>query len=111
MESWRSPSHLRASGHPVPPQMKTSLQKALLAMIRNVDTQSDDILNLVYSRGTWVAQSVGRPTSAQALVSHSVSSSPTSGSVPTAQSLKPTWDSVSPPLCPSYAHALSLSVS
>ena len=49
-------------------------------------------------RGTWVAQSVGHPTSAQVMISRSVSSSPTSGSVLTAQSLEPVSDSVSPSL-------------
>ena len=37
--------------------------------------------------GTWVAQSVKRPTSAQVTISRSVSSSPASGSVLMAQSL------------------------
>ena len=36
---------------------------------------------------------------------------PTSGSVLTAWSLEPVSDSVSPSLCPSPAHALSLSLS
>ena len=45
-------------------------------------------------RGAWVAQSVGRPTSAQVMISRSVSSSPASGSVLTAQSLEPALDSV-----------------
>ena len=49
-------------------------------------------------RGTWVAQSVKRPTSAQVMISRSVSSSPASGSVLTAQSLEPASDSVSPSL-------------
>ena len=62
-------------------------------------------------RGAWVAQSVKRPTSAQVTVSPSVSSSPTSGSVLTARSLEPALNSVSPSLCPSPVHALSLSVS
>ena len=48
--------------------------------------------------GTWVAQSVKRPTSAQVMISRSVSSSPASGSVLTAQSLEPVSDSVSPSL-------------
>ena len=39
-------------------------------------------------RGTWVAQSVKRPTSAQVMISQFVSSSPTWGSVVTAQSLE-----------------------
>ena len=37
--------------------------------------------------GAWVAQSVERPTSAQVMISHSVSSSPASGSVLTTWSL------------------------
>ena len=48
--------------------------------------------------GTWVAQSVKRPTSAQVMISRSVSSSPASGSVLTVQSLEPISDSVSPSL-------------
>ena len=58
-----------------------------------------------------MAQSVERPTSAQVVISQSLISSPASGSVLTAQSLEPASDSVSPSLCPSPAHALSLSVS
>ena len=50
------------------------------------------------SRGAWVAQSVKRPTSAQVMISRSVSSSSASASVPTAQSLEPISDSVSPSL-------------
>ena len=46
-------------------------------------------------RGAWVAQSVERPTSVQVTISQSVSSSPASGSVLTAQSLEAS-DSVSP---------------
>ena len=62
-------------------------------------------------RGAWVAQSVKRPTSAQVMISQSVSSSPASGSVLTAQSLEPVCNSVSPSLWPSPVHALSLPVS
>ena len=47
-----------------------------------------------------MAQSVGRPTSAQVWISRFVSSSPTSGSVLTAQSLEPPSDSVSLSFCP-----------
>ena len=57
-----------------------------------------------------MAPSVKRLTSAQVMISRSVSSSPASGSVLTAQSLEPASDSVAPSLCPSPAHALSLSV-
>ena len=48
--------------------------------------------------GTWVAQSVKRPTSAQVMISQFVNSSPVSGSVLTAHSLEPASDSVSPSL-------------
>ena len=56
------------------------------------------------SSGDWSSDvcssdlSVKRPTSAQVMISWSVSSSPTSGSVLTAQSLEPVSDSVSPSL-------------
>ena len=49
-------------------------------------------------RGAWVARLVERPTSAQVMISRSVSSSPESGSVLTARSLEPVSDSVSPSL-------------
>ena len=49
-------------------------------------------------RGAWVVQSVKRPTSAQVMISRSVSSSPASGSGLMAQSLEPASDSVSPSL-------------
>ena len=65
----------------------------------------------VWLWGAWVAQSVKRPTSAQVTISRSVSWSPASGSGLMAQSLESTSDSVSPSLCPSPIHALSLSVS
>ena len=48
----------------------------------------------------WVTQSVKCPASAQVMISWFVGSSPTSGSVLTAQSLEPAWDSVSPSLSP-----------
>ena len=48
--------------------------------------------------GAWVAQSVKRPTSAQVIISRSVSSIPASGSGLVAQSLEPVSDSVSPSL-------------
>ena len=49
-------------------------------------------------RSAWVAQSMERLTSAQVMISQLMSSSPASGSVPTAQSLDPDLDSVSPSL-------------
>ena len=61
---------------------------------------------------SWVAQSVERPTSAQVMISHFVSSSPMLGSMLTAQRLEPASDSVSPSLslCPSYTHTHTLSL-
>ena len=43
---------------------------------------------------------VKRPTLTQVMISQFMSSSFESGSVMTAQSPEPTWDSVSPSLCP-----------
>ena len=55
--------------------------------------------------------SVKHPTSTQVMISWSVGSSPASGSVLIAQSLKPASDSVSPSFCHTPAHVLSLSLS
>ena len=63
-----------------------------------------------HSWGAWVAQLVKHLTSAQVTISWSVSSSPASGSALTARSLEPASDPVSPSLCPSPAHAVSLSL-
>ena len=64
------------------------------------------------TRGTWVAPSVKRPTSAQVMISQSVSSSPMPGSVPTARSLEPASDAVSPSLSdPPRSCSVSISVS
>ena len=59
-------------------------------------------------RGTWVAQLIKHLTSAQVMISQSVSSSPASGSVLTAQSLEPVSDSVSPSLSDPPLFMLSL---
>ena len=64
-----------------------------------------------YSWGAWVAWSVKRPTSAQVMISRSVSSSPVSGSVLTTQSLESVSDSVSPSLSAPPLFILCLSVS
>ena len=61
--------------------------------------------------GARVAQLVEHPTSAQVIISWFVGLSPALGSVLTAQSLEPALDSVPPSLCPSPAHALSISLS
>ena len=58
-----------------------------------------------------MAQSVERPTLAQVTISRFVSSSPTSGSVSTAQSLEPASDSVSPSLSAPPPLMFCLSVS
>ena len=62
-------------------------------------------------RGAWVAELVKRPTSAQVMTSRSVSPSPASGSVLTAQSLEPISDSVSPSLSDPPPLALCLNLS
>ena len=61
--------------------------------------------------GTWIAQSVKHPTSTQVTISQFVNSSPGSGSVLTAQSLEPAWDSVSPSLSAPPPFVLGLSLS
>ena len=61
-------------------------------------------------QGTWVAQSVKCPASAQVMVSRFVGSSPTWGSVLSAQSLEPALDSVSPSLSAPPLLALCLSL-
>ena len=61
-------------------------------------------------RGTWVAQSVKHLTSAQVMMSQFVISSPTPGSVLTAQSLEPVSDPVSPSLSLPLPHLRSLSL-
>ena len=72
-----------------------------------------DSLSLIRNsnRDTWVAQWIERPTSAQAMISRLVSSSPTSDSVMTAQSLEPASDSVSPSVSAPPPLALCLSLS
>ena len=60
--------------------------------------------------GTWVAQSVERPTSVQVMISWSMGSSPAWGSVLTAQDLELASDSVSPSLSASPLLTLCLSL-
>ena len=62
-------------------------------------------------RSAWVAQSVGRPTSAQVMILHFMGSSPVSGSVLTARILEPASGSVSPSLSTPYPLILCLSLS
>ena len=54
-------------------------------------------VGIIYKyRGAWVAQSVEHLTLPRVMISQPMGSSPWSGSVLTAQSLKPASDSVSP---------------
>ena len=62
-------------------------------------------------RGAWVAHSVKCVTLAQVMISWFVGSSPISGSVLTAQRLKPASNSVSPSLSATPLPALGLSLS
>ena len=73
-----------------------SLQTAKLSPLPSNPRTHSYLQSKSNSRGTWVAQSVKPLTSAQVMISRLVSSSPVSGSVPTAQSLEPASDSVSP---------------
>ena len=59
-------------------------------------------------RGTWVAQLVKHPTSAQVMISQLMSLSPASGFVLTSQSLEPALDSVSPSLSLPLRHSSSV---
>ena len=54
------------------------------------------MLKIAQNKGTWGAQSVERPTSAQGMISRFMSSSPASGSVLAGWTLEPASDSVSP---------------
>ena len=61
--------------------------------------------------GSWVAQSVEHPASAQVMTSGSVGSSPALDPVLTAQSLEPASDSVSPSVSAPALLVLFLSLS
>ena len=69
------------------------------------------IRNMITTWGAWVAQSVERLTSARVVISWFVGSSPASGSVLTARSLKPASGSVSPSLSAPSPLMLCLSLS
>ena len=76
-------------------------------MVEEKDHRVELLLKECHPWGAWVAQSLKRPTSAQVMISQSVSLSPTSGSVLTAQSLEPASDSVSPsPFALPHSHSL-----
>ena len=75
------------------------------------ETDSSARIKEVRGWGTWVAQLVKHPTSAQVMIWRFVGWSPMSGSVPTARSLEPASDSVSPSLSAPSLLTLSLPVS
>ena len=78
--------------------------------VRSIFCKLETVLK-TNTRRAWVAQSVERPTSAQVMISGFVGSGPMSGSVLTARSREPASEfNVSLSLCPSLAHALSLSL-
>ena len=87
---------------------------AQLVKCQTLGFHSGHDLKVLWVWGSWVAQSVKRPTSAQIMISQFVSLSPASSSVLTAQSLEPASDSVSPslhpplPLCSENAEKLSV---
>ena len=77
------------------------------------DTWGNSTLLLLENgdRGAGGAQSVERLTSAQVMISRSVSSSPAAASVLTTQSLEPVSDSVSPSLsAPTHSRSVSVSL-
>ena len=70
-----------------PPEQRLSFKKILFFKLKK---------KIFIYWGTWVAQSVEHPTSAQVMISRFASSNPMSGSVLTARILEPASDSVSP---------------
>ena len=96
--------------------MKASLHLTNLSVLLINSNVSDKpncntslFTNLKNPWGAWVASSVECPTSAQVMISQLMSSSPTSGSVLTAQSLERALDSVPPSLsAPTHLHSVSL---
>ena len=86
-----------------------------MTSFQQVPLQTSNFAHVIFQyapkRGAWVAQSVERLTSAQVMISRSVSLSPTLGSVLTAQSLEPALDSVSPSLSAPPPLMLCLSLS
>ena len=66
----------------------------MFEVLSDMISLSSDIQNFYENRGAWMVQSVKCPTLAQLMISQFVSSSPTTGSVLTAQSLEPALDSV-----------------
>ena len=84
------------------PQIKSNDEK---------NSKSGKIYKSFRRWGARVAQLVGRPTTAQVMISRSVNSSPALGSVLTAQSLEPASDSVPLSLTAPSLFGLCLSLS
>ena len=76
-------SHMRqftaVSAEPISDPLSPSLSASPL-LVCTLSLSKINIKKIII-RGTWVAQSVKCPTSAQVMISHSVSSSPMSGSL------------------------------
>ena len=92
----------------VHPQVLTRVLVSLTS-VRNVSLNETN--TNAAAKGHSGGSVVGRPTSAQVVISWFVGLSPVSGSVLTAQSLEPAWDSVSPSLSAPLPLILSLSLS
>ena len=91
------------------------MSETLNTNIRNNTVRKKGVINKTRNTldgGSWVAQSVQHPASAQVMILQFMNLSPASGSVLTAQSLEPALDSVSPSLSVSllFAHSCSLSL-
>ena len=93
------------------PPIKKHTKNSEKDFLECIFTYIDDIfIEIKYSRSTWVAQSVERPTSAQVMICWLTSSSPASGSVLTARSLL--WVLCLPlSLLLSHSHSVCLSLS
>ena len=106
MLGWESGSRvwIQLWGKPVKQPDQVSSSRAAIVKMWSPNQQR-------LGTGTWVAQSVERPTSAQVTISQFMSSSPASGSVLTAQSLEPASDFVSLSLPLPCSCALSLNLS
>ena len=86
------------------------MEERYIKAVSIVENNSRSLILVGKPRGAWVARSVECPTSVQVMTLRFVGLSPASGSVLTAWGLEPASDSVSPSLCSSPAHALSLSL-
>ena len=101
--AWDSLSLPRSPNLPAPPSLTCALSHLRSLKINKLEKKQK-----IGAPG-WL-KSVERPTLAQVIISWFMGLSPASGSVLTARSLEPAWDSVSPSLCSSPTRVLSLSL-